>query len=83
MEIVDKRDPIFQLNEIYKYKDLITSSDKETVKQIILKEDEQSKTYHNTFMELVIKEMDHLLNKAEFTELKDKLIDKMQSHLNG
>ena len=81
METVDKRDPIFQLNEIYKYKNLITSTDKEIIKQIIFKDDTQSVEYHNTFMELVIKEMDHVLNKAEFTELKDKLIKEMETHL--
>ena len=81
MKAVDKRDPIFQLNEIYKYKNLISSSDKEVIKQIIFKDDTQSVEYHNSFMELVIKEMDHVINKSEFTELKDKLIADMQTHL--
>ena len=81
METIDKRDPIFQLNEIYKYKDLISSSDKETIKQIIYNDDEKSTELHNTFMELVIKEMDHVLNKTEFTDVKNQLIADMQAHL--
>ena len=83
MEAIDNRASIFELNEIYKYKDLIDANDKLVIKEIICSIDEQSKSLHTEFLNLVAMEVDHELNKAQFTELKDKLIVKMKQHLEN
>ena len=83
METIDNRSKIYELDEIYKYKNLIEPLDKETIKKIIFDEDEKSTAFYNEFMDLVAKEIDHKLNKTEFSELKDKLIIDMQAHLDS
>ncbi len=83
MEVIDKRSNLFELDEIYKYKNLIDSSDRATIKEIIYADDEQSSLLYNDFIKLVADEVDHQLNKAEFSELKDKLIIKMKEHLQN
>jgi len=82
MELIDKRSHLFELDEILKYKSLIEKTDRETIKAIIYKNDEESKLLHDEFIKLVAMEVDHQLNKTEFYELKDKLITKMKQHLD-
>ena len=81
METVDKRGVLFELEEIYKYKDLIEKSDKSTIQEIIYKGDEQAMALYNEFMTLVGKEVDHELNKVEFILKKDELVGAMKDHL--
>ena len=83
METIDNRASIFEINEIYKYKDLITSEDRNVIKAIIFKGDEQSLALHRRFMELVASEIDHTLNKTSFAELKDNLIIEMKQYLDN
>jgi hypothetical protein len=83
METVDNRGSIFELNEIYKYKDLIELEDKATIKAIICDVSNESNALHKEFLRLVAQEVDHKLNKAEFKVLKDKLIKDMNTHLNA
>ncbi|NQX98855.1 MAG: hypothetical protein HRT73_13405 [Flavobacteriales bacterium] len=81
METVDNRSSLFELNEIYKYKDLIGLEDKETIKAIICSKKEESNTLHKEFLSLVVQEVEHNLNKTEFKVLKDKLIKEMKVYL--
>ncbi len=67
MEAVDNRASLFELDEIYKYKDLIEATDKAIIKEVICKTDDQSVALHQEFLKLVADEVDHQLNKAEFT----------------
>lgn len=81
METIDNRASIFELDEIYKYKDLIDISDKAILKEIICTGDEQSDNLYSEFLNLVAKEVDHELNKEEFSKLKNELIIDMKKHL--
>lgn len=81
MKTIDNRDSIYQLDEIYKYKDLINASDRDVIKRTIFNGDEKAKNLHNEFVKLVAMEVDHQINKTEFSELKDKLIAEMQKYL--
>jgi len=81
METIDNRARVAELDEIYKYKDLIEMSDKDTIKQIIFKGDEKSDKLYNEFMKLVADEIDHQLNKNEFSVMKDQLIGRMKAYL--
>ncbi|MBL4594724.1 MAG: hypothetical protein JKX68_13050 [Flavobacteriales bacterium] len=81
MEAVDNRASLFELEEIYKYKDLIETSDRDVIKAIIFDNGEQSTALYNEFLKLVANEVDHQLNKAEFSDLKDKLMGEMKNHL--
>jgi len=81
METIDNRPKLYELDEIYKYKDLINTADKATIKQIIFKGDEKSTQLYNEFMKLVADEIDHQLNKDEFSEMKKVLIGKMKAYL--
>jgi len=83
MEKVDNRSSLFELDEIYKYKDLIELDDKETIKAIICDARESSNTLYGEFLSLVAQEVDHELNKSEFKELKDKLIKDMKACLQN
>jgi hypothetical protein len=83
METVDNRSSIFELEEIYKYKDLIELEDKETIKAIIFDTSEVSNTLHNEFLRMVEQEVDHKLNKTEFKVLKDKLMRDMKAHIDS
>jgi hypothetical protein len=78
METVDNRDAIFKLEEIYKYKDLIESSDRDLIKSIIFDNTEGAGALHQDFLRLVAQEVDHKLNKAEFKVLKDQLMREMK-----
>ena len=69
METVDKRGVLFELDEIFKYKDLISKSDRDVIKAIIYDDSEQANKFHEDFMNLVASEIDHSLNKTSFTEL--------------
>ena len=82
MEAVDNRSKIFELDEIFKYKNLINNSDKQIIKEIICTNDDKSVDFYAEFINLVTKEVDHVLNKAEFEALKNKLIVEMKEHLN-
>lgn len=81
MEIVDKRSNLFELDEIYKYKDLIERADRDVIKEIIYNGDKQSIGFYNEFLKLVAQEIDHQLNKTEFANLKNKLIADMKAYL--
>ena len=83
METIDNRASIFELDEIYKYKDLIEATDQVIIKEIICADDEKSEHLHAEFLKLVAKEVDHELNKAQFTDLKDKLVAEMKQHLES
>lgn len=83
METIDNRSSIFELNEIYKYKDLIELEDKATIKAIICDTQKASNDLHQEFLRLVTEEVDHKLNKAEFKVLKDKLINDMKAYLEN
>ncbi len=83
METIDNRESLFELDEIYKYKDLIDSSDKDVIKKIIFDKDEEANRLHLEFIRLVTQEVDHKLNKAEFKVLKDKLIRDMTTYLGN
>lgn len=81
MEALDKRGVLFELEEIYKYKDLIEKSDKSVIQEIIYNGDKEAMALYNEFIILVGKEVDHQLNKAEFTVLKDELVGAMKEYL--
>jgi hypothetical protein len=83
MEIVDKRDSIFEINEIYKFKDLIDIADKNVIKEVIYDGDEKCLSFHQEFMKLVAMEIDHELNKTQFSKLKNQLISDMRRYLEG
>lgn len=83
MDTIDNRSSIFELEEIYKYKDLIELEDKEIIKRIICDINEGSNDLHKEFLRLVAQEVDHKLNKSEFKVLKDKLIRDMKAYLNS
>ncbi len=83
METIDNRSSIFELDEIYKYKDLIELEDKEIIKAIIFDLSDASVALHEEFLRLVAQEVDHKLNKDEFRVLKDKLMREMKAHLNA
>ncbi|MFB0923987.1 MAG: hypothetical protein QMB65_01685 [Vicingaceae bacterium] len=81
METVDNRDAIFKLEEIYKYKDLIESSDRDLIKSIIFDNTEGATKLHQEFLRLVGQELDHKLNKEEFKVLKDQLMREIKKFL--
>ncbi|MDG2226599.1 MAG: hypothetical protein P8L20_02590 [Flavobacteriales bacterium] len=81
METVDNRASLIELDEIYKYKNLIELSDKDVIKKIIFKGDAKSKNLYSDFIKLVADEVDHQLNKVEFAEEKKRLIGKMKAYL--
>ena len=81
IETVDNRAQLAELDEIYKYKDLIVIADKDTIRKIIFKGDKKSNQLYNEFMKLVADEIDHLLNKNEFSEMKNQLMSKMKAYL--
>ena len=81
METIDNRASLFELKEIYKYKDLIDANDMVVIKEVICKTDEQSTNLHQAFLKLVADEVDHQINKTEFVALKDELIVKMKTYL--
>lgn len=83
METIDNRGAIIELEEIYKYKDLILSSDRDVLKKIIFDRNEASEKFHQEFLSLVAQEVDHKLNKEEFKVLKDQLIKQMETHLGN
>ena len=83
METVDNRSSLFELDEIYKYKDLITSEDKERIKTIICHSSTESNDFHKEFLRLVSQEVDHKLTKDEFRVLKDKLIRDINAYLKA
>ncbi len=82
METINNKEAIFKLDEIYKYKDLIDSLDRDVIKQIIFDRDEKSEELHQEFLRLVTQEVDHKLNKEEFKVLKNQLIRQMKSYLD-
>jgi len=82
MEAIDKRDRFYELEEIYKYKDLISLSDKNVLKLAIYDGDDKCTSFYNEFLKLVAKEYDHQLNKAEFAPLKEKLIQEIQEYID-
>jgi hypothetical protein len=81
MEAIDNRASLFELKEIYKYKDLIDANDMNVIKEVICKTDEQSDSLHQDFLKIVADEVDHSINKAEFTIQKGKLIAEMLVYL--
>jgi hypothetical protein len=83
MEVIDKTGALFQVDEIFKYKDLIDREDRETIKSIINKDDDKSVAFYNRFLEMVIDEADHKLNKTEFAALRDDLVAEMKEHLES
>lgn len=83
METIDNRSSIFELDEIYKYKDLIELDDKETIKAVICDVKDASVALHKEFLRLVAQEVDHKLTKDEFRVLKDKLMRDMKAHLSN
>ena len=82
METIDNRASLIELDEIYKYKNLIELSDKDVIKKIIFKGDARSKDLYSDFIKLVAEEVDHQLNKAEFAEEKKRLIGRMKAYLD-
>ncbi|MBL4652973.1 MAG: hypothetical protein JKY53_08945 [Flavobacteriales bacterium] len=83
METVDNRSSLYELDEIFKYKNLIDASVTQIIKEIICIESEIAEGYYVQFIKLVSQEVDHQLNKTQFTELKDKLINEMRQHLES
>lgn len=81
METIDNRASLIEIDEIYKYKNLIELSDKDVIRKVIFRGGEKSKALYNEFMKLVADEIDHQLNKAEFTTEKNKVIGKMKAYL--
>ena len=69
--------------EFDKYKDLIDREDRDVLKAIINKEDEKSIAFYNRFLELVVDEADHKLNKTEFADLRNELVAEMKSHIEN
>ena len=82
MEAIDKQGALFEVDEIFKYKNLIDRSDRDVIKEIINKDDDKTSAFYGEFKELVVQEVDHKLNKAQFAELRDQLIANMKSHLS-
>jgi len=83
METIDNRGAIIELDEIYKYKDLIEASDRDVIKKIIFDSNEASEKFHQEFLRLVTQEVNHQLNKEEFKVLKNQLIRQMEAHLGN
>ena len=83
METIDRRGVLFELDEIYKYKNLIVKSDRDVIRAIIYDGNEKANKFHEDFMNLVAWEIDHTLNKTSFKELKDILIIEMQQYLDS
>ena len=83
METVDNKGHLFELDEIYKYKDLIESSDRDVIKKIIFSNSEEATAFHSEFLRLVTQEVDHKLNKEEFNVLKRQLIRQMEAYLEN
>jgi hypothetical protein len=83
MDSVDNRGDIFELEEIFKYKDLIELEDKDIIKTIICNPSKESNSLHKEFLRLVTQEVDHKLTKEEFKVLKNKLIREMRAYING
>ena len=83
MTTVNNQEAIFNLDEIYKYKDLIDGSDRDIIKKIIFDSNEEAKKLHTEFLRLVTQEVDHKLNKEEFNVLKKQLIRQMNAHLGN
>jgi len=83
MDTVDNRDRLFELEEIYKYKDLIEATDKLVIKEVICSLKPEAKELHQNFLNLVADEVDHQLNKDAFKAKKDALISDMQTFLKG
>jgi hypothetical protein len=81
METIDNRASLTELDEIYKYKNLIELSDKDVIRKIIFKGDLRAKSLYDDFLKLVADEVDHQLNKTEFSEEKKMLIGKMKAYL--
>ncbi len=81
MQVIDNRTSLFELDEIYKYKNLIDLEDKLIIKDIICNNKEGSKALYQDFLKLVADEVDHQLNKSEFKARKVKLINKMEAFL--
>jgi hypothetical protein len=81
MKTIDNRASLHELDEIFKYKDLIGNSDKGIIKQIILDVNDQSTEMYSQFLKLVADEVDHSINKREFNTLKDNLIVEMKAYL--
>ena len=81
MDAADKQEALFEVDEIFKYKDLIDRADRDVIKEILHKDDDKAGAFYSEFKDLVIKEVDHTLNKAQFAELRDELIANMKSHL--
>ena len=83
METIDNRNKLYELDEIFKYKNLIDASDMQVIKEIVYDETKKPNGFYAEFISLVTKEVDHQLNKVEFTELKDKLVSEMKQHLES
>ena len=81
MEAIDNRSSLYELEEIFKYKDLIEASDRDVIKAIIFDREEESTVLYNKFLKLVADEVDHQLNKIEFATQKDKLVAEMKDYL--
>ncbi len=54
---------------------------KDVIRKIIFKGDVKSKSLYVDFIKLVADEVDHQLNKTEFSEEKKMLIGKMKAYL--
>ena len=83
MDTIDNRGKLYELEEIFKYKNLINISDNQIIKEIIFDEGDKANTLYNDFIKLVAQEVDHILNKTQFAEKKDELITNMQQHLSS
>jgi len=81
METTDNRASLFELEEIYKYTGLIDALDRDVIKKVIENQHEEANKFHKEFLRLVAQEVDHKLNKAEFTVLKNKLIKEIDAFL--
>ncbi|MGB0887901.1 MAG: hypothetical protein ACPGSL_07245 [Vicingaceae bacterium] len=81
MEVIDNKEALFFLDEVYKYKNLIDSSDRDLIKKIIFETSEEANKLHQEFIRLVTQEVDHKLNKKEFAVLKDQLIREINAYL--
>lgn len=83
MEGFDKKEALFRVDEIFKYKDLIDRKDREIIKSVLDKGTLESIKFYDSFIELAYKEANHELNKEEFGKLRDELINEMNSFLNN
>lgn len=81
METIDNRAKLFELEEIFKYKDLIEVEDRDLLKKVIFDTKEESDSLYSEFLSLVADEIDHKLNKVEFTDRKNELMAKMKAYL--